>query len=122
MPGNPGRVVTLLRGEEKDIVWGLAYAVAKTEWEEYALRCFLCGWTHAHRAFRTSRKLDFREKGGYSRCNVDVITKGGDIISGVLVYVAEKSNEVCLSWVKMNVSPLNTPLGVSWPSTPPHAG
>merc|ERR1711994_400637 len=50
VPGNPGRVVNLLPGEEMDKVWGLAYEISDEDWEG-----------------GVRDQLDHREKGGYSQ-------------------------------------------------------
>lgn len=75
VPGNPGRVVTMLR-EERAQTWGAAYRVEQLEWE------------------RIVSQLDHREKGGYEQHAVDVHApehRDGRI-EDVLVYVATPDN------------------------------
>jgi len=75
VPGKPGRVVTLLKGDENDSVWGIAYCVKEEHWEE------------------TCQRLDLREQGGYSRMNVTIETKSGDQVKNVLMYVGHEDND-----------------------------
>ncbi|XP_023343358.1 putative glutathione-specific gamma-glutamylcyclotransferase 2 [Eurytemora carolleeae] len=47
---NPGRVVTLLKGNPDDVVWGTAYHIEDADWVR-----------------EVKDQLDYREKGGYSK-------------------------------------------------------
>jgi len=49
-PGKPGRVVNLMKGEEDERVWGMAYLIDDNDW-----------YSHVR------DQLDHREKGGYSQ-------------------------------------------------------
>ena len=50
MVGAPGRVVNLLESDENDKVWGVAYEVEDSVWDE-----------------QIEKQLDHREKGGYNQ-------------------------------------------------------
>ena len=50
IPGNPGRVVNLLPGEEESSVWGVAYHIEDDLWNS-----------------EVKDQLDHREKGGYTQ-------------------------------------------------------
>ena len=75
VPGSPGRVATLLP-EAGERVWGAAYRVSHQEYGEIVAQ------------------LDHREKGGYERHRIDVITPEAEpeIIEEVLMYVATDTN------------------------------
>ncbi|MEC7489128.1 MAG: gamma-glutamylcyclotransferase [Pseudomonadota bacterium] len=74
VPGSPGRVVTLVEDPEAVCI-GRAYLV-----------------DNANRAM-VLRKLDFREKGGYSLRNIEVtFPENGGTKAGALVYIAGPDN------------------------------
>ena len=78
VPGDPGRVVTLLR-EESAVTWGVAFRVEGDEAE------------------RILARLDHREKGGYQRHDVPVFDETpGDkaeiVVDSALMYVATPEN------------------------------
>lgn len=89
VPGNPGRVVTLLPTEEakeleeesaedKGHVWGIAYRIEP--WHKHQVLSY----------------LDHREKGGYIQVTTDFFSKTNDhfpIIRNCLVYMATTENE-----------------------------
>lgn len=79
VPGDPGRVVTMLR-EAQARTWGAAYRVEQLEWE------------------RIVAQLDHREKGGYEQHAVHVHTPRHPEarIQDVLVYVATPENPAFL--------------------------
>ncbi len=75
VPGDPGRVVTMLR-EESARTWGAAYRVEQVEYE------------------RIVSRLDHREKGGYEQhsVHVDTPTHSERRVEDALVYVATPDN------------------------------
>ena len=77
VPGNPGRVVTLLPDDSAK-TWGMAFRVEGDE------------------ADRVLAELDHREKGGYQRHRVPVYGDGTQnaqtVVDRALVYVATESN------------------------------
>lgn len=75
--GAPGRVVTLLKSTPDSACWGVCYEVAA---EEVA---------------NVLSYLDYREKGGYTRAEVDVFTGNSDSphLTRVLLYTATEENE-----------------------------
>ena len=80
VPGAPGRVVNLIKSEEKDKVWGVAYEIDEATWTS-----------------KVMQHLDHREKGGYSRHNVIFYPRDqhqGLSMAGVevTVYVGEQSH------------------------------
>ena len=74
VPGNPGRVVTLLQ-REGSRCWGVAYRVADCE-REYIVD-----------------QLDHRERGGYSRHEVEVASGDGLVADSAVMYVAGRQND-----------------------------
>ena len=72
VPGDPGRVVTLL-ADEPHQCWGMAYRLDQSESE------------------RITAQLDHREQGGYERHAVDVRTPHGTI-EEALIYIATPDN------------------------------
>ncbi|CAB3372819.1 Hypothetical predicted protein [Cloeon dipterum] len=77
VPGKPGRVVTLVPGDESDTVWGTAYRLQGSPAE----------------VEQVMEKLDHREKGGYERLSVDFYYRDGEtVIKDVTIYIASKSN------------------------------
>jgi len=76
VPGNPGRVVTLIPNE-KGVCWGTCYCVSESD-----AKIILSG-------------LDYREKGGYERKEVDVYLNELDqnpIVEGAVVYIGTSDN------------------------------
>jgi cation transport regulator ChaC len=73
VPGAPGRVVTLVP-EPRATTVGMAYRVSQAVWAEVLAQ------------------LDHREKGGYERHEVELHTREGDVLPG-LVYLAGPDNE-----------------------------
>ncbi len=77
-PGSPGRVLTLVQSD--DHVWGVAYAIARTEWPD------------------VDAALDVREQQGYARLNVDIglaaAAQAGPVVETVpgLLYAATAAN------------------------------
>lgn len=76
VPNAPGRVVTLIP-DEYGSCGGLAFQIAATE------------------ADKIFDQLDYREKNGYERYQVDCRLNNGEYVS-CLVYVAGRSNEAFL--------------------------
>jgi len=75
VPGNPGRVVTLIP-REKEITWGVAYEVLPDSVPE------------------VMAYLNHREKGGYTLHNVEFNPKDKSFINfSVYVYIATESNK-----------------------------
>eukprot|EP01098_Paradermamoeba_levis_P003845 TRINITY_DN1695_c0_g1_i1.p1 TRINITY_DN1695_c0_g1~~TRINITY_DN1695_c0_g1_i1.p1 ORF type:complete len:188 (-),score=38.03 TRINITY_DN1695_c0_g1_i1:176-688(-) len=91
VPGNPGRVVTLVPSEtpENDEAdgtdaftethtWGVAYKVLEKDREEVLAY------------------LDYREKGGYEKISVDIFSHPSDLhpmLTGVFMYLATNEND-----------------------------
>ncbi|XP_072031945.1 putative glutathione-specific gamma-glutamylcyclotransferase 2 [Amphiura filiformis] len=87
VPGNPGRVVTLLE-EPEECVWGIAYEVAD-ENRKYV-----------------KEYLDYREKGGYTVATVDFWPQYNDMTKSskpfkVMIYIATEDNEEYLGPASM---------------------
>jgi len=77
VPGNPGRVATLVEREEGRC-WGMAYEIPDEQTEAVI------------------DQLDHRERGGYSREVVDVICPDGEsgepVVESAVMYVARREN------------------------------
>ena len=78
VPGNPGRVVTLLP-DEQSTTWGMAFRIQGQEEQ------------------RVLAQLDHREKGGYRRCREPVFAGNPEedatpTVKEALVYVATEEN------------------------------
>lgn len=73
VPGDPGRVATLVHAPDAH-VWGRVYRVSAAERDAILAQ------------------LDHREKGGYERLWVEVEVPAGDDIAEALVYVATAKN------------------------------
>jgi cation transport protein ChaC len=74
VPDAPGRVVTLV-SEPQHQCWGIAYRVAPDDWE------------------RVIQKLDYRERGGFDRKDLEVGFRAPDLPTvRALVYVATERN------------------------------
>lgn len=78
VPGNPGRVVTLLP-EESAVTWGVAFRIDGEEAE------------------RVLARLDHREKGGYERHRITVFdgepgSRAEPVVDEALMYVATRKN------------------------------
>jgi len=80
-PSSPGRVVTLTRQKpdsaEQYKTWGVVYCIPEAE-----VTAVLKG-------------LDYREKGGYVREEVDVYISGSEtpVVSSAIIYLADETNE-----------------------------
>ncbi|XP_044256213.1 putative glutathione-specific gamma-glutamylcyclotransferase 2 [Tribolium madens] len=75
IPGKPGRVVTLVPGDETDRVYGIAYKISDQEKESVV------------------KHLDYREKGGYVRTPVFFYPKDkGKQPFEIIIYVANDDN------------------------------
>jgi len=79
-PSDPGRVVTLIKQPlgslEEFITWGVVYCIPDTE------------------AAVILKSLDYRERGGYVREELDVFISGQEspVVKGAIVYLADETN------------------------------
>eukprot|EP01112_Ceratiomyxa_fruticulosa_P021946 TRINITY_DN78_c0_g2_i1.p1 TRINITY_DN78_c0_g2~~TRINITY_DN78_c0_g2_i1.p1 ORF type:complete len:346 (+),score=44.06 TRINITY_DN78_c0_g2_i1:350-1387(+) len=79
-PAAPGRVVTLIKQPPESIeeytTWGVVYCIPDTE------------------AAVILKSLDYRERGGYVREELDVFISGQDlpVVKGAIVYLADETN------------------------------
>jgi len=80
-PSSPGRVVTLVRQPSDSLeqykTWGVVYCIPEAE------------------VIEVLKALDYREKGGYVREELDVYILGSEVpvINGAIVYLADETNE-----------------------------
>ena len=72
IPGNPGRVVTLVE-TPSEYCWGMAYRIAGAQ------------------LATTLDHLDYRERGGYDRLDTEIFLDNGDLVQGI-TYFAIASN------------------------------
>lgn len=80
-PSHPGRVVTLIKEPSESLeafkTWGVVYCIPEADVSEVL------------------KGLDYREKGGYVREEVDVFILGNDspVVRGAIVYLADQTNQ-----------------------------
>ncbi|CAH1377743.1 putative glutathione-specific gamma-glutamylcyclotransferase 2 [Tenebrio molitor] len=75
IPGKPGRVVTLIPGDETDQVYGIAYKI------------------NEHEQASVINHLDYREKGGYERTPILFYPKDKNKTPfEIIIYVANNNN------------------------------
>tara|TARA_E500000331_G_C17249243_1_gene710391 strand:+ start:301 stop:831 length:531 start_codon:yes stop_codon:yes gene_type:complete len=69
IPGSPGRVVTLI-DSPKEICWGIAYRLSNDGIED------------------TLAALDYRERGGYDRLEIDLHLETGESVNGITYFAS----------------------------------